>query len=97
MILRAAKLGDPLALHAYRRAGEALGQAILGIYYLLNPSVIAIGGGVTKSGDVLLLPAQEVMLARGVDNGRVRLKFGGYGANQCLIGAACYAASCWKF
>jgi glucokinase len=96
MILRAAKLGDPLAQHAYRRAGEALGQAILGICRLLNPSVIAIGGGVTKSGNFLLLPAREMMLARGINNARMRLKVAGLGDNQCLIGASCYAVSCWK-
>jgi glucokinase len=54
MVAEAAKAGDQLALHAFRRAGKALGLAIVNFLHIFNPTIIIFGGGVSKSIDLLL-------------------------------------------
>ncbi len=52
----AAQHGDALAIAALARAGAFMGQAIAGFLHIFNPSIVVIGGGVTRSGDLFLDP-----------------------------------------
>lgn len=54
MVAVAAKSGDQLSQHAFRRAGKALGLAIVNFLHIFNPSIIIFGGGVSKSIDLFL-------------------------------------------
>lgn len=45
----AAEHGNPLAMQAYRRAGNYLGVGIGTLLNILNPQVVVLGGGVLKS------------------------------------------------
>jgi len=55
----AAKKGDALSIEAFERAGSFLGQGIASMLHLFNPSIIVLGGGVTKAGDLLLKPFRQ--------------------------------------
>ncbi len=52
----AALQGDALALAAYNRAGHYLGQAVADFLHIFNPSIVIFGGGVSRSGELLLAP-----------------------------------------
>jgi glucokinase len=52
----AAKQGDPLALETFDEVGKILGRALAGFLHIFNPSIIIIGGGVSRSGELILNP-----------------------------------------
>ncbi len=56
VIAEAAKLGDKLAIRAFRRAGRNLGIGITNLLRLFNPTMIVLGGSVAKAGPLLLDP-----------------------------------------
>lgn len=58
-IFAAAKSGDDLALEAVDRMCKYLAKGIMNIYNVLDPDIIALGGGVSKSGDFLLKRVKE--------------------------------------
>jgi len=53
-VAQAARKGDALALAAFERAGQTLGIAIVNFLHIFNPTLIILGGGVSKSIDLLL-------------------------------------------
>jgi glucokinase len=55
-VAAAARAGDALAVEIMEREGEYIGLGLVNILHLYSPDRIALGGGVMKSGD-LLLPA----------------------------------------
>ncbi len=59
MITVAAKAGDEFAIARLAELGSWLGQGIASLCALLDPAVVAIGGGVAEAGDLLLDPARE--------------------------------------
>lgn len=60
-ISQAAAQGDALALAALEQAGRYLGLALGNYLHAFNPSVIVLGGGVTRSGAPLLKPLQATL------------------------------------
>ncbi len=52
----AAKLGDKVAIQAFRRAGKHLGIGIANLLRQFNPTMIVLGGSVTKAGALLFDP-----------------------------------------
>jgi predicted NBD/HSP70 family sugar kinase len=58
-IEKAALEGDELALRIVKEASEYLSIAITSINNLVNPSMIIVGGSLTRLGDLLLKPIQE--------------------------------------
>jgi glucokinase len=56
MIAIAAENGDELAIGAYERAGRYIGLAIADLLHIFNPSLVVIGGGVSRAGDLLFAP-----------------------------------------
>ncbi len=60
-IAKAAEAGDALALSAFERAGKTFGIAIVNFLHIFNPTLIILGGGVSKSID-LLMPHIQVAL-----------------------------------
>jgi glucokinase len=61
MIGLAAKEGDPLSIKAITRAGEYLGLALTGLVHIFNPTIIILGGGVSRTGQLLLGPLRRMM------------------------------------
>lgn len=60
----AALEGDELALRLASEAAEYLGIAIASLLNLMNPSMVILGGGLTRLGDVLLTPLRSVSSSR---------------------------------
>lgn len=90
LVARAASEGDEGASSLLRRAGEMLGIGLGNLVNLLNPDVIAVGGGVAKIGPPLLEPADAMMreVAFPLHGARVQLRSAEleYPALQGLVG-----------
>ncbi len=57
-ITDAAHSGDPDAIEGLRILGERLGVGVAAVITLLEPEVVAIGGGVSRAGELLVGPAR---------------------------------------
>jgi len=62
-IAQAARQGDQLAIQAFDRAGTFLGRAVADFLHIFNPTVVIIGGGVSKSGPLLFDPMHKSIKA----------------------------------
>jgi glucokinase-like ROK family protein len=60
----AALAGDGLALQIVREAAEYLGIAVAGLLNLNNPSMVILGGGLVRVGELLLEPLREAVRSR---------------------------------
>ena len=60
-VSQAALAGDALSKEAFNRAGYYLGMALANFLHLFNPTIIILGGGVSKSGDLLFTPVRQAM------------------------------------
>ncbi|WP_457205729.1 ROK family glucokinase [Nocardioides sp. P5_C9_2] len=56
MITAAAQDGDPFAIDQLADLGTWLGEGIASLAAVLDPATVAIGGGVSEAGDLLLEP-----------------------------------------
>ena len=60
-VAAAAQKGDHLAIEAFDRAGHYLGMVLADFLHLFNPTTVILGGGVSQTGDLLLVPAQKAL------------------------------------
>ncbi len=58
-LLLSARDGDPTAVAAFRRSGEAVGSVLASTAALLDLDVAAVGGGIINAGGLLFGPMQE--------------------------------------
>lgn len=58
-VAEAARRGDTVALATFRRAGEAIGQAVAGVVTLLDLDVVVVGGPLIAAGPVLFDPIAD--------------------------------------
>jgi glucokinase-like ROK family protein len=56
--------GDPFAVELVRRAGATIGHVLASLVNFYNPSLIIIGGGVSKLGDIFLASIRETVYKR---------------------------------
>lgn len=82
--------GHPVAMAAMKRAGRALGLAIASATALCDLEVVAIGGGLSQAGSLLLGPLEETLrrYARLEFTRDVRVVPAALGQDAGLIGAA---------
>ncbi|MCE5236082.1 MAG: ROK family protein [Clostridiaceae bacterium] len=59
LVVDCAKEGDHIALDIFDRYVDALGSAVTSMVNILDPEVIALGGGVSLAGDFLFEPLRE--------------------------------------
>ncbi len=62
-IAEAAAKGDALARELLAQAGYYIGVALADYLHIFNPTCLVIGGGVSRSGDLLLDPLRAAMQA----------------------------------
>jgi glucokinase len=62
-IAEAAAQGDTLARELLAQAGYYIGVALADYLHIFNPTCLVIGGGVSRSGDLLLGPLRAAMQA----------------------------------
>jgi glucokinase len=61
LVSAAAKQGDTLAFSVFQEAGGYVGRAVADMLTLLNPTMIILGGGVSRAGDLLLDPVRKAV------------------------------------
>ena len=92
----AAAAGDELAIECLAYAGRILGLGIVCALLAFNPEIIVLGGGVTKTGDLLLSPMKDA-ISRHILNesfiADLRIELAALGDDVALVGAAALAAT----
>jgi glucokinase len=85
--------GDQAARDVVALMGMYLGVGIANVVNILNPEVVAVGGGVIAAGDLLLEPARRVVAERAMAPSRdqVRIVPTRFGDASGMIGAALLA------
>ncbi len=61
VVADAARDGDGVAADLYYQAGTRIGVVLGNLLALLNPKMIIVGGGVSKTGDLLFRPIREAI------------------------------------
>jgi glucokinase len=90
-ITKLAQQGDPLAIELLAELGRWMGEGIAVLTTILDPSVIAIGGGVGAAGDLLMTPvveAFEAHLPARAHRPEAALRLAALGNPAGIIGAA---------
>jgi glucokinase len=94
MITEAALKGDRIACETFSYTGDILGQMLADTIALFDPEAVILAGGLTKAGDLLLIPTRDTMekyLFRAYKN-RVQLLISDMKtANAAVLGAAVFA------
>jgi len=63
LVAEAAHQGDALAQAVLSRAAHFLGRAIADYLHIFNPTIVILGGGVVRAGEVFLRPLREALHA----------------------------------
>lgn len=86
--------GDPIARELIESMGRLLGAGIVNLVNMLNPEVVAVGGGAMGAGELLLEPARQIVAERALSPSRddVRIVATHFGDAAGMIGAAMLAA-----
>ena len=61
IVIDSAREGDPIAKDIFHTFVDSLSAAITSVVVLLDPEVIALGGGVSLAGDFLFQPVRELV------------------------------------
>jgi glucokinase len=91
--VEAGKAGDGEAIRALRAIGERLGVGIANAINTFDPGVVAVGGGVSVAGELVLGPAREVAqryVLPGVGS-RTEVRLARHGPRAGVRGAALLA------
>ena len=92
----AAAAGDDLAISNLAYAGRIIGMAIVTALLLFNPEIVVVGGGVTKTGELLFAPMRQAVEEHILDSAFVqdlRIERAALGDDVALVGAAALVAT----
>lgn len=91
-LLSSATAGDDIAIAAFDRAGTALGVALASTAHLLELDRVAVGGGLSNAGDLLLGPARDAFArhAQMAFAARCEIVPATLGGDAGLVGAAAF-------
>ncbi len=87
-VIDCARAGDPVALAALERYTDALSDAAASLINILDPEVIALGGGVSGAGDFLFDPVREKTRTRSFYREHARIVRAELGNDAGMLGAA---------
>ncbi|SFC05990.1 glucokinase [Nocardioides terrae] len=91
LVTTAAREGDLAALSLLGELGRWLGEGIASLTAVLDPAMVAIGGGVSEADELLLEPAREGFLSQLTGRGHrpeLAIRKATLGSRAGLIGAA---------
>ncbi|MER3420730.1 MAG: hypothetical protein C4290_09500 [Chloroflexota bacterium] len=93
LVAQAAAQGDADARAIMEEAGYYLGRGLTAVVNIFNPDHIVLGGGVMKSGDMVLRPAMAEVQAHALRLQRehVRIILAALGERSGALGAAMLA------
>ncbi len=97
-IVDAAKNGDRLANESYSRFINYLGIGIVNLINILDPDIIALGGGLANAGEFLMAPLKETVesLLLLNDFPHAEIKLAKLGNDAGILGAALLAKKMYK-
>lgn len=89
----AAAAGDRLARELWDDTMALLGQAVTDLVNVFEPNVVVLGGGVTRSGALLLDPVREIVQRTAMPPAAARadVTLAGLGDEVCVVGAGALA------
>ena len=87
-VFDAVKAGDAVAIEVAEDFGRYLGYALANIAALTDPSVIVIGGGVSKAGEILLTFVEKAFEERRFFANHVAFTLATLGNDAGIYGAA---------
>ncbi len=92
-VLDLARRGDEASVKVLQETGTWLGIGLATFVNIFDPEVIAIGGGVSEAGDLVLEPARRELRLRSHSPSRdlVEVKEATLGAKSGMLGAAALA------
>lgn len=92
-VTAAAAAGDPVAVEVWNETVELIGQAVTSLVNILEPDVVVLGGGVTRSGAMLLDPVRDAVRAgaMGPAAAAARVEVAGLGDLVGIVGAGAVA------
>ncbi|WP_314174109.1 ROK family protein [Streptomyces winkii] len=92
-VAQAVRDGDPVACRVWQETTETLGSGLVSLVNLFEPGLVVLGGGVLRSGDLLLSPLRESVarLAMGPAAAAARIVPAAGGEQAGLLGAAAIA------
>lgn len=91
-VSRAAAAGDALAREVWDETTAVLSQAVTDLVNVLEPHVVVLGGGVTRSGALLLDPVRDAVRTGALPPAAAaRVTLAGLGDEVCVVGAAALA------
>jgi glucokinase-like ROK family protein len=90
---RAAVEGDQSAMDIIRHSGRLIGQVLAGVVNFFNPSLIVIGGGVSRVGHLLLATIRETVYSRSLSlsTGSLSIATSALGNQAGVIGCSMMA------
>jgi glucokinase len=92
-VLELARKDDQVSVRVLREAGMWLGVGLATFVNIFDPEVIAIGGGLSEAGDLVLEPARRELRLRSHSPSRnlVEIREATLGAKSGMLGAAALA------
>ncbi len=86
----AVRRGDPLAIALWEAAMTDLGLGVVSVIHLYNPDIVVLGGGVSRSADLLLPAVRRVVAERAMPllAAAARIEAAALGADVGVVGAA---------
>ena len=90
-VTEAALAGDPFAVDLFEQTGRWVGQALADLASILDPAVFVIGGGLSETGELIRLPAEDAYhrtLGAGAYRTHADVVTAALGRHAGLIGAA---------
>ena len=94
-VTRLAQEGDDASISVLEETGRWLGIGLAGFVNTFNPEVIAVGGGASQAGELILKPARKEVQLRASSPSRdlVEIKEATLGPESGVLGAAALAGS----
>lgn len=68
LVAEHAAAGDPFCSELMKKTGSYLGSAIAALVNTLNPEIVAIGGGVSRAGNLLFQPIKDSYRERAIQH-----------------------------
>jgi len=92
-VVAAAKAEDPLAEAIWTETVEVLASALTDLVNILEPDLVVLGGGVTRSGDMLIEPVRRSVLEQAMPPAAaaVRIVLAELGDTVGVVGAGAIA------
>ncbi len=87
-VFNAVKIKNPLAQAKLESYIEALSSALVSITNLLDPEIIAVGGGISGAGETLFTPLRAKVKEKSFFNKDYRIVAASLGNSAGLVGAA---------